>query len=79
MARALAYMYPYIADHHAWPKPPDVMYDDQWPVRQPALLFGGLALGESKYIALWRTLDPDPTVGEVVRNYPVREPVLWVQ
>ena len=43
-----------------------------------ALLFGGLALHEPSYVALWKTLDADPTVDEVVRNYPVRQPVLWV-
>jgi len=78
MARALAFMYPYIADRSTWPKPPDVMYFDQWPVRHPALLFAGRALGEPRYLALWKTLDPDPTVDEVVRNFPIRQPLLWV-
>lgn len=78
MTKALAYMYPYIADKSTWPKAPDVVYFDQWPIRHPSLLFGGLALNEPKYIALWRRLDPDPTADEVVRNYPVRQPLLWV-
>jgi hypothetical protein len=79
MARALAYMYPYIEDKRRWPKPPDVMYFDAWPIRHPALLFGGRQLREPKYIALWQRLDPDPTVDEVIRNYPVRQPLLWVR
>src|ERR1051326_6396170 len=29
MAKALAWMYPYIADKKTWPKPPDVMYDKE--------------------------------------------------
>src|SRR5213595_1982446 len=78
MRRALAFMYPFIKDKRTWPKPPDVMYYDQWPVRQPALLFGGLALHEPRYVDLWKTLPPDPTVDEVVRNYPIRQPLLWV-
>jgi hypothetical protein len=78
MRKALAFMYPYIKDKGTWPKPPDVMYHDQWPIRHPALYFGGRALGEPGYLALWRTLEPDPTVDEVVRNYPVRQPLLWV-
>jgi len=78
MARAVAYMYPFILDKKKWPKPPDVMYFDQWPVRQVCLLFGGLALDRPEYLALWRKLDPDPTVEEVLRNFPVRQPVLWV-
>jgi alginate lyase len=78
MARAVAWMYPYIADKSKWPKPPDVMYFDQWPVRQPSLLFAGLALNKPEYLSLWRRLDPDPKVEEVIRNFPVRQPLLWV-
>lgn len=78
IARAVAWMYPYIADKSKWPKPPDVMYFDQWPVRQPCLLFAGLALNKPEYLALWRRLDPDPKVEEVIRNFPVRQPLLWV-
>jgi hypothetical protein len=79
MARALAFMAPYIADKRSWPNPPDVQYFDAWPIRHPALLFGGRALGEPRWVELWRTLDPDPTVDEVIRNYPVRQPLLWVK
>jgi hypothetical protein len=78
MARAMEYMYPYMLDKKKWPLPPDVMYDKEWPVRQPCLLFAGLALGKPEYVALWRKLEPDPTVEEVLRNYPVRQPLLWV-
>lgn len=75
---ALAFMYPYIKDKGKWPYPPDVMYFDQWPVRESSLLFGGLALKCPDYIALWKTLNPDPTVEEVIRNFPIRQPVLWI-
>ncbi|HEX2716542.1 MAG TPA: alginate lyase family protein, partial [Gemmatimonadaceae bacterium] len=78
MRRALEFMYPYIKDRKRWPKPPDVMYGDQWPIRHPALFFGARALGEPAYLELWRTLPADPTVEEVIRNYPVRQPLLWL-
>jgi hypothetical protein len=78
MAKAVAYMYPFMLDKRKWPKPPDVMYYDQWPVRQPSLLFAGVALGKPEYLELWRKLEGDPTVEEVLRNWPVRQPVLWV-
>ncbi len=78
MARAVAYMYPFIADKSKWPKPPDVMYFKEWPVRQPSLLFAGLALKQQQYLDLWKRLEADPTVDEVIRNWPVRQPVLWV-
>ena len=78
MARGLAFMYPYIEDKKSWPYTPDVMYFDQWPLRQQSLLFGGLALDWTKYISLWKTLNPEPTALEAIRNYPYRQPVLWV-
>lgn len=78
IADALAYMAPFIADKTTWPKPPDVEAWDGWPVRQPSLLFGGLALKQQGYLDLWKRLDPDPTEPEVIRNYPLRQPVLWV-
>jgi hypothetical protein len=77
IADALAYMAPFIADKRTWPKPPDVEAWNGWPVRQPSLLFGGLALGRKDYLDLWRRLDPDPTDPEIIRNYPLRQPVLW--
>jgi hypothetical protein len=78
MRRALEFMYPYIKDKITWPRPADVMYHDAWPIRHPALFFGGRALHEPRYIELWKTLNPDPTIDEVIRNYPVRQPLLWV-
>jgi len=68
LRRALAYNGPYIRDKKTWTKPPDVMYDAEWPRRQSSLLFGGLALGHPEYVALWKTLPADSTVEEVVRN-----------
>ena len=78
MRTAMAFMYPYIADRHTWPHPVDVQYFDQFPVRQPSLLFAGLAYSEARYLSLWAKLNPDPQVEEVIRNYPIRQPVLWM-
>jgi hypothetical protein len=78
MRLGLKFMYPYIKDKSTWPYRHDVEYWKDWPVRSPALLFGGLAYGIPKYIKLWRTLNPNPTVPEVLRNLPIRQPVLWV-
>ncbi|HEX9109632.1 MAG TPA: alginate lyase family protein [Longimicrobiales bacterium] len=76
--RAIAWMAPYIADKRAWPRPPDVQYFDEWPMRQVALLFGGLAYHDAGYIALWKKLPADSEVDEVIRNFPIRQPLLWV-
>ena len=78
LRRAVAWMAPFIRDRKSWPFPPDVMYGDQWPMRQASLLFAGLAYGETSYLELWKALPADSTVDEVVRNFFVRQPVLWV-
>ena len=78
MRRALDFMAPFIADKRLWKRPRDVQYFDEWPMRHPALLFGGLALGEPRYVDLWKTLKADSDVEEVVRNFFIRQPVLWV-
>jgi hypothetical protein len=75
---ALAFMAPFIADKRRWPHPPDVMYHDEWPMRHAALLFGGLALNQAAYLDLWRRLPADSAVAEVLRNFFVRQPVLWI-
>jgi hypothetical protein len=79
IAEAIAFLYPYLKDKSAWPYAHDVQHWDDFPARQPNLLFGGLAYNNADYIALWKSLNPDPTVEEVIRNFPVRQPLLWVQ
>jgi hypothetical protein len=78
LCRAAAFLYPYLDDKSKWPHAHDVQHWESWPVRSPGLLFCGLACDHSDYIALWRRLDPDPTDPEIIRNYPIRQPLLWV-
>lgn len=74
---ALAYMAPFIADKSRWPHAKDVAHWDDWPVRHPALLFGGRALNRPEYLALWSRLNAEPRVPEIIRNFPIRQPMLW--
>lgn len=78
MCRAAEFLEPYLADKSSWPYKHDVQHWDSWPVRSPGLLFCGLACKHQDYIALWRRLDPDPTDPEIIRNFPIRQPLLWV-
>jgi hypothetical protein len=78
MRKALAYLYPYLADKSKWPLAPDVQSWEDWPTRQPCLLFGGLALNEPTYLDLWRELEPDPEDEEVTRNLAITQPILWI-
>ena len=79
LVKGVAYLEPYLADKSKWPKKPDVMYWDNWPVRQPSILFGAVSSGNSDWLKEWETLEPDPQVEEIRRNFPIRQPVLWYQ
>lgn len=78
MCLAASFLAPFLADKTKWPYPHDVQHWESWPVRSPGLLFCGIACKREEWLALWRKLDPDPTDPEVIRNFPVRQPVLWV-
>ncbi len=79
MRKAMAFMAPYIRNKKSWPKPPDVMYDANWPMRQASLLFAGVAFKDSSYLELWSSLPADSDVEEVVRNFFIRQPLLWFE
>ncbi len=76
--RAVAYLFPYLADKSKWPLKPDVQAWADWPARQASLMFAGGAYGNQNYLDLWQKLPPDPTNEEVRRNIAITQPVLWV-
>ena len=76
--KAIAYLYPFLADKSKWPLKPDVQAWDGWPARQPGLLFAGLAFEERPYLDLWKKLEADPADAEVRRNIAITQPILWV-
>lgn len=78
MRKGLEFMAPYIRNKASWPKPPDVMYFNDWPMRESSLLFGGIAFDKPSYIDIWKTLPAESNVEEVIRNFFIRQPVLWV-
>ncbi len=79
MRQAAEFLYPYVQDKSKWPYQHDVMFWEFWPVRSPIFLFSGVAYREPKYLELWKSLDADFTNEEVIRNVPIRHPLLWVE
>ena len=75
----LVFLYPYLEDKLKWKLKPDVQAWEGWPARQPALLFAGVALGEQRYLDLWKRLPADPTDAEVQRNIAITQPLLWMK
>jgi hypothetical protein len=74
----MKFMFPFIENREAWPFAHDVEHFEDFPVRNPALLFSGIAYDQQDYIALWKRLNPDPIIPEVIRNFPIRQPLLWL-
>ncbi|WP_409432022.1 alginate lyase family protein [Litorimonas sp. RW-G-Af-16] len=77
MKDGIEFITPYIEDKDSWPFPPDIQYWDEPNQRRAFLLFGSLAFDDCRYFELAKTLDPDPETYEVVRNMPIRSPLLW--
>jgi len=75
----VGFLSPFIADKKRWPFARDVEHWDDWPVRHPALLFGALATGRADWLSAWKRLAPDPQVFEIRRNFPIRNPSLWLK
>ena len=78
VCKGAAFLFPYLKDKGAWPYRKDVEHFDALPVRSPGLLFAGLGCRRRDYLDLWKRMNPDPTDAEIIRNYPVRQPLLWV-
>jgi hypothetical protein len=76
--KGIAYLYPFIADKSKWTLKPDVMYWDNWPIAQPFLLFGANAYHENTWLTTWQKLDHNPQIEEVIRNLPIRHPLIWL-
>jgi len=76
--RAIQWLQPFLVDRSTWPRPPDVQHWEGWPVRQPHLLFAGLAYADPSAIGLWKRLPADPADPEIRRNVPITQPILWL-
>jgi hypothetical protein len=75
--KGIEYLHPYVADKSKWPLKPDVMYWSEWPVAQPFLVFGAKAYNNNQWLQTWKKLEHAPRVDEVIRNLPVRNPLIW--
>ncbi|MFC0184111.1 Alginate lyase [Pseudarcicella hirudinis] len=78
MKKAIEFMFPYVAQKNLWTYPQDVMYWKEWPVAQPFLLFGYQNFGEKKWLETWKKLPHFPEEDEVIRNLPIRNPLIWL-
>ncbi len=76
--KGVEFLYPFIADKGKWALKPDVMYWEEWPVAQPFLIFGANAYAKDDWFSTWRSLEHQPKVAEVIRNLPIKYPLLYM-
>ena len=77
--KGIEFLYPSIADKSKWSFQKDVMYWDNWPVAQPFLVFGSNIFNNRTWFKTWKELDHNPKEDEVIRNLPVRNPIIWME
>jgi hypothetical protein len=76
--KGIAYLYPYVANKSKWPHKQDIMYWKEWPVAHPFLLFGANVWQQKDWFNTWKQLEHQPENAEVIRNLPVRHPLIWL-
>jgi len=74
--KGIQFLLPYIQDKSQWKYPADIMFFDQWPIAQSCLFFAGVH-GNKVAMNTWKKLNHFPSNPEVVRNSPIRNPILW--
>ena len=80
MRAVIAFHFPHMLHKSTWPYPADLAHFKELPGRRISLLLAGHAYRRPEYVDLWRTLEPLPntTAAEVLRSFPVTQPLLWV-
>lgn len=79
--KSTEFIYPYLADKNKWladGRGKDILHWDNWPAREPCLLFAYAETGDARYFALWKKLNADPSDLEIRRNIAVTQPILWI-
>lgn len=76
--KGVEFLYPFIADKTKWPYAKDVMHWESWPVAQPAILFSAITYQNKQWLNTWVKAEHNPKNEEVIRNLPVRHPLIWI-
>lgn len=77
--KGIDFIFPFIEDKSIWPYNEDIMYADELPIAHPFMLFGAIAYNEAYLLNSWRELEHYPINNEVIRNLPVRNPLIWIR
>lgn len=79
LKKGIEFIYPFIDDKSTWSFSKDIYIWEKWPVCHPSLLFAALTYENTAYLETYLELEPYPIHPEVIRNLPVRHPVIWIK
>ena len=77
--KAWNYMTPFIKNKEIWPLDPDIQHFNEIPIQSPGILFAAMAYQDSTLLTTWKQLSPVRQSPEIDRNFPLRQPVLWLK
>jgi hypothetical protein len=72
------FIFPFIKDKSKWNFKKDVAHFDELPVRMQSIFFAGYAFDNKEFFDVWKKLNTDYKDEELIRTYPLRQPLLWV-
>jgi len=75
---AMEFIFPFIEDKAKWSFPKDVENYDSLPVRMESLLFYSIAYNDKRCLYVWKKLSTSYKEEELIRTFPIRQPVLWI-
>ena len=78
ISKGVEFILPYIADKNRWKYGRDVAHWDEWPVAHPTLVFYWAQTGDMRCLRQWKKLEHFPKGEEVIRNLPLRNPIIWL-
>lgn len=75
---AINFITPYVKAKEKWIFQHDVMCWDEWPVAHPFMIFYAIEKNDKEQFELWKNFEMYPNKEEVIRNLPIRNPILWL-
>lgn len=73
------FMVPFLKDKSTWIKPPDIQHFDELPIQSPGLVFAARAYENEEFLDVWKSLSPVRQSEEIIRTYPLWNPILWTK
>ncbi len=77
MRKAMEFLVPFVKNKKSWTYPKDVAHFDELPVRMQSILFAACAFKKDEYFEVWKSLNADYTGEELIRTFPIHQPILW--